>query len=439
MFVKRLWWMVCCALVLVACGQGDDDVGGGSPPATIPLQTLPTVLLPTAESEGVTPTATVVVPPSAVAPATATVMPPTATMAPPTATPTRVPPLAAEKIPRERIGIQIHLHGEDLEVIRGHLRALNVGWVKVQVSWKLYQPGPDRYDDVRWAELDALVAMAEEEGIEVLLGVAKAPEWSRGTTEADGPPLDYALFRAFTTYLAERYAGRVAAYEIWNEMNLRREWTGAPMTVEAFLPLLVAGAEGIRAGDGEAIVIAGALAPSGVDDGVVAVADVPLLERLLAAGMGTHFDGLGVHPYGWANPPETTVAAPAAFVPSHNNHPTFFFAETMGAYRRLLAEAGYGDMPLWATEFGWGSFDGFGAAAPVGSEFMNDVDAYQQGAYLLGAFELAPEWGPLGPMVVWNLNFGPLLGPQFSESGYSLLGVDGRPRLGYYSLASLGE
>ena len=78
---------------------------------------------------------------------------------------------------------------------------------------------------------------------------------------------------------------------------------------------------------------------------------------MLAAGVGDHVDAIGVHPYGWANPPDSSVAEPDPNVPSHNNHPSFFFADTMNDYAALLGEYGVAK-PLWVTEFGWGTFQG---------------------------------------------------------------------------------
>ncbi|HEX6387647.1 MAG TPA: hypothetical protein VF177_23505, partial [Anaerolineae bacterium] len=135
---------------------------------------------------------------------------PTATLLP-TPTPTPAYPVySGPPLNRSDIGVQIHIHREDLSQIFSHLHALGVGWVKVQVSWKLYQPYPDRFSDERFAELDNLVAMANAHDVAVLLGVAKAPEWSRPTTELDGPPRDYNLYQAFMQHLAGRYQGRVA-------------------------------------------------------------------------------------------------------------------------------------------------------------------------------------------------------------------------------------
>ena len=93
-------------------------------------------------------------------------------------------------------GVQIYLHRENIPRLFDRLRALNVSWVKVQVSWKLHQPYPDHYSDELFGELDRLVHTAEASDIAVLLSVSKAPEWSRPTTEMDGTPGDYTLYPA---------------------------------------------------------------------------------------------------------------------------------------------------------------------------------------------------------------------------------------------------
>jgi hypothetical protein len=68
---------------------------------------------------------------------------------------------------------------------------------------------------------------------------------------------------------------------------------------------------------------------------------------------------------------------------------------------------------------------------------MADVSEWQQAVYTLRAYELGQEWPWVGPMMLWNLNFAPWLGPQFSESGYSLLRPDGTPRPAYLALQNM--
>jgi polysaccharide biosynthesis protein PslG len=340
------------------------------------------------------------------------------------------PPIA-----RDRLGVQIHLHREDLDQIFYHLRTLDVGWVKVQVSWKLHQPAPDRYDEELFWELDGLISRAAADGIAVMLSVAKAPEWSRPTTDEDGPPTDYRHYEAFMRYLAGRYPGQVAAYELWNEPNLRREWNGSPLSATDFVRLMRNGAAGVRAVDPTALLISGAPATTGINDGVTAVDDRLYFQQMVAAGAADFVDVFGVHPYGWANPPDSSLLFAAhSPAPSHNNHPSFFFWDTLADYHTILSQAGNGDRQLWVTEFGWGSFDQFDYAPPLEALFMGQVNEWQQAEYILGAYELVTEWDWVGPLIMWNLNFAPTIGPAFSESGYSILRPDGSPRPAYYSL-----
>jgi hypothetical protein len=146
-------------------------------------------------------------------------------------------------------------------------------------------------------------------------------------------------------------------------------------------------------------------------------------------------DAIGAHPYGWGNSPDATVANPDLSIPSHNDHPTFFFADTLADYRAILDEAGLAHLPIWVTEFGWGSFENFGAEPPPDAVFMTTVSEWRQAEYTLRAFEIGQELAWMGPMILWNLNFAPLLGPEFSKSGYGLLRPDGSLRPIYYSLA----
>ncbi|MFN2135934.1 MAG: cellulase family glycosylhydrolase [Candidatus Promineifilaceae bacterium] len=356
----------------------------------------------------------------------------------PTATPS-FPRYTGTPLQKDQLGIQVHIHQEDQRQILRHLQELGVGWVKVQVSWKLYEPGPESYTADRFAELDRLVEGATNNGIQVLLSVSKAPEWSRPTTELDGPPTDYDLYRRFMAYLAKRYQGRVAAYELWNEPNLQREWNGMPLNAADMVALVAAGAAGVREVDPMATIISGAPATTGINDGFTAIDDRQYLRSMLDAGVANSVNAIGVHPYGWANPPDSSYAHPDPEVPSHNNHPSFFFSDTLADYKALLTEY-QADLPLWATEFGWGSFEGLvndrgePAEPPAGAEFMLNVTEWEQAGYVLRAFELAGGDQAIGPLFLWNLNFGPLLGADYSESGYSILRPDNSRRPAYLSL-----
>ena len=396
---------------------------------------------PTIEPESINSEPSPRIPTDTVQPAEATASPTmTPTPAPPTATPTPVvnfPVYSGPPLNRDDAGIQIHLHREDLDSIMTQVRTLGLGWVKTQVSWKLYQPDPDRFDDYRWQELDRLVEVAENEGIKVMLSVAKAPEWSRPTTELDGPPLEFSNFQTFMEVLATRYQGRVAAYELWNEPNLQREWNGMSLNASALVELIRAGASGVRLADSKAILISGAPATTGINDGLTAIDDRIFFQQMITAGITDIVDVVGAHPYGWANPPDSSAVNPDLSVPSHNDHPSFFFNDTLQDYRAMLDQSGHTEIPIWVTEFGWGSYDGLGIPPPDEVAYMAYIDEQQQASFTLRAYELAHDKDWLGPLILWNLNFSPTLGPNFPVSAYSALRPDGSPRPLFYALSTV--
>ncbi|MCA9927308.1 MAG: hypothetical protein KC419_02475, partial [Anaerolineales bacterium] len=197
--------------------------------------------------------------------------------------------------------------------------------------------------------------------------------------------------------------------------------------------LIRMGANGVRQYDADAVLISAAPATTGINDGVSAIDDRVFLHQMLEVGVSDWVDAIGAHPYGWANPPDSTAANPAPHTTSHNNHPSFFFADTLSDYVAIMAEWGV-SLPIWVTEFGWGSFDGLDAPPPPGVEYMVQVTAWQQAKYILRAYELAQANPQIGPLFLWNLNFGPLLGPDFAEAGYSILHRDGSPRLTYSAI-----
>ncbi len=428
-FTKRQHWpRLIRILVLLALILGS-MAGCTSPELPTPTVT-PT---PSAVSALVLPTSTLAAPESTAVPTQTAVSITPQPIITPSPTPILFPIFEGMPLDASLMGVQIHLRDEDQDWLMNHLTSLGVGWVKVQLSWKLYEPAPNEYHPERFAELDDFITRANEANIKVMLGLSKAPEWSRPTTEMDGPPSDFALFEGFTGYVANRYAGQVAAYELWNEPNLQREWNGRLLSAADFVTLMQFGANGIRQADAGAVIISGAPATTGINDGVTAVDDRVYLQQMLAAGVGEMVDAIGAHPYGAANPPDSSVANPSSVTSSHNNHPSFFFVDTLADYEALLAQANV-VKPIWVTEFGWGSFENIAPAVPAGVEFMAQTDEWQQATYVARAFELAQENERLGPMMLWNLNFAPLLGEDFSESGYSILGKDGSPRPSYLTL-----
>jgi hypothetical protein len=225
---------------------------------------------------------------------------------------------------------------------------------------------------------------------------------------------------------------------LWNEPNLKREWRGFDLSATKFVELIQQGAQGVREGDPNAIIISGAPAVTGIDDGVNAIDDRVYLQGMLAAGVANYVDVIGAHPYGAGNPPDERAADPTHLRSGYNNHPSFFFLDTLEDYHKILTDAGI-DKPIWVTEFGWPSIDHFGKVDTTGWEYAQAVTEKDQADYLVRAIQLGRQRSWIGPMIIWNLNIAPLLGPDRSESAYGLIRPDGFKRPSYYKLRNSGE
>jgi hypothetical protein len=191
--------------------------------------------------------------------------------------------------------------------------------------------------------------------------------------------------------------------EIWNEQNLQREWEGFPLDPAVYMDLLRRAYTAVKANCPSIIVVSGAPTPTG--NSPVAIDDVDYLRGMYAHGLASYSDAIGVHPSGFANPPEVTVedwqqgryTAPA----SHFDHRSFYFRSTMEAYRQVMVANGDVNKRLWPTEFGWGS-----SATPFpGYEYEAYITESTQAQYLVRAFGMMRDWGWVGVPFLWNLNF----------------------------------
>lgn len=139
------------------------------------------------------------------------------------------------------------------------VRQTGIVWVRANLRWRDVQPAPDAWD---FSLADERVAAARREGLEVLGILGTPPEWAGGGALGNDPPAAVEPWREYVRRMARRYAGRVAAWEIWNEPDLRGEssigvgWDEGLREEPRYADYLAAAAEEIRAADPEAKVVA---------------------------------------------------------------------------------------------------------------------------------------------------------------------------------------
>ncbi len=333
--------------------------------------------------------------------------------------------------PHAAAALNVWIYQNDPKPVVGWVNELGVKWVMHQVSWYQIEPQRGVY---LWEKLDKAVDALYNAGFNVILHPVHAPTWSWATDKL-GYPKDPAEFGRFMSVLAQRYKGKVAAYQVWNEPNFAHE-TGPHASVSHYAAILKAGYTAIKAVDPKAVVISGALTGTGLNDPFVAVDDVLFLERMYAYNSGElrgYFDVLGAHPGSAANPPETMWPDNPGTAAGWTNHASFYFRR-VEQLRQVMVENGDARKQIWVTEFGWSSMD----PPATGFEYAGLNNEQQQADYIGRAFRMSRDKYPwMGPMMVFNLNFAMpnvALDPTEERIGWSLIRRDGTKRPSFFAV-----
>jgi hypothetical protein len=93
-------------------------------------------------------------------------------------------------------------------------RAANLGWSRIDVLWRDINPAPGTFS---WSASDAQINNAVADGQQILAILHVVPSWANGGKDEDVPPLSTTAWSEFVRQVAQRYRGKIAAYEIWNE------------------------------------------------------------------------------------------------------------------------------------------------------------------------------------------------------------------------------
>lgn len=202
-----------------------------------------------------------------------------------------------------------------------HLAVLadsGAGWARQDFWWSLAEPEQGR---LVWDDFDRAVAAYERHGICLLGILCYASAWSGGAAPATDD--ERARFADYVRRIVGRYAGRVAAWEIWNEPNIQPFWSPRP-DPELYAKLLRAAYVAAKQADPDCIIVGGALAGP----------DAAFLRGMYAAGAKGHFDVLSYHNYG-----------------QHMELATEW--PELRKLRAVMAESADGDRPIWHTETGF--------------------------------------------------------------------------------------
>ena len=388
--------------------------------------------------------------------------PPAATTAPPAPPPTSAPPAPAPSpqvspaaspaispvaspsaappgiIPTADPAIHVFLWGSaasdrDLNLARD----AGFHWVKQRFEWRnIEAKGKGQFE---WNEPDRLVDAIGQRGLKIIARLDNQPQWASSSVQwpGTGPPDRLSDWTDFLQALASRYRGRIQAYEVWNEPNLAREWGDKKPDARAYMDMLTASYQTLRAADPQALVVTAGLSPT--TDTANAIPDVEYLRAMYQNGLRGSYDVLGVHAAGYKAAPCADPAMVAQDPSLTNNDPSPVDARRIYAFRhvedmrQVMVEQGESNKQMGVLEMGWTTDQ-----RPNSPYAWHAVSREQQAQNLVGAFQCARErWAPwMGFMSVIYIAE-PAWTQQQEQYWWSITNPDGSPRPAYTALKDL--
>jgi hypothetical protein len=284
----------------------------------------------------------------------------------------------------------------------GLIREAGFDWVKQTFAWRDIEIEKGKYD---WSKADRVVYFATEVfNRKLLVRLDREVWWDRADYPLDkgiaaGPPRDLNNFFGFCGVIAARYKGKVAAYQVWNEPNLAREWGGAAPDPKRYVEMLKGCYRAIKQADPNAVVISAGLSPTG--NGLpIAMPDAAFLNAMYEAGAAPYFDLLGVHAPGFRAPPEASPDLAESLKELGGQR--FFAFRRVEDLRQIMLQHGDENKQIAVLEFGW-------TTDPIHKDYAwFAIDEQTKAHYMVRAYAWAKRhWSPwIGPMIALSM-------PQF--------------------------
>jgi hypothetical protein len=248
------------------------------------------------------------------------------------------------------------------------VKALGAHWVRVFAPWPDLEPSPGVHSAFWFPRFERAFSSLPK-GTKVIVDFVGAPSWETGTPTPNAPPANPGDYAGALHYVAQRWAGHVAAYEIWNEENLSSWWAGAPDPA-AYTSLLQAAYPAVKSADPTAKVVLGGLAGN----------DYNYLEGIYKAGGKGDFDAIGVH-----NDTACNVNSPYSVLRDSDER---LDPDSFLGYREVHAtELANGDhKPIWMTEMSWRTTSAECSEGVFSGMKPEGVSETRQASYLSDAY-----------------------------------------------------
>jgi uncharacterized protein YraI len=289
----------------------------------------------------------------------------------------------------------------------GHVRGLDdvsVNYMRIAgMTWAKYQVRYTQGDNP--GAIAGLINDAHAKGFRILLGVVGLPQQVNNG----------GYFDSYAGFVGGLAALGADAIEVWNEMNIDREWPTGQINAAHYVQLLAPAYNAIKANNRNTLVITGALAPTGAESAFPGqvVNDNRYLSEMVSAGALNYTDCVGAHYNEGIVPPTQNANDPRG-----DSYYTRFYGGMVNAYWDIIG----GRRPLCFTELGYLSPEGF---PPLPGHFgwAANVTVSQQAAWLDQVMSMARNSGRVRIVIIWNINFQEYGADPMA--GYAIIRPDG--------------
>jgi uncharacterized protein YraI len=208
--------------------------------------------------------------------------------------------------------------------------------------------------------------------------------------------VDDSYQNTYAGYVAGLAAAGADAIEIWNEMNIDREWKTGSINPALYVSLLAKSYNAIKQVSPGTMVISGALAPTGAEGAFGRDRvwnDDRYYAGMAAAGAGRYADCIGIHYNEGIVGPNQTSGDPRG-----DNYPTRYFSTMLNR-----AIGPFGGKQACFTELGYLTPEGYGPL-PGGFAWAHNTTVAQQAAWLAQAAVRASRSGRVRLMIIFNVD-----------------------------------
>lgn len=277
------------------------------------------------------------------------------------------------------------------------MRHAGMNWVKFQHKWS---PGDDPN------ALAGLIQEAHNNGFKILLSIPGANLYpSPGSID----------FNAYAAFVGGVAAHGPDAIEVWNEQNIDREWPAGQINPTAYVnDVLRPSYNAIKNANPNVMVISGAPAPTGFDNGTNAWADNRYMAGMAAAGAANYMDCVGIHFNAGATSPHATSGH------SGGSHYSWYYQPMVNLYYNAFG----GARPLCFTELGYLSGEGY-PGLPAAFGWAGGTSVAEHAQWLAETVSLAASSNRVRLLIVFNIDFTYYDPNGDPQAGYAIVRPDG--------------